>query len=43
MSWGDDEEREILIACGVKDIRRSCIISHLSIILKFHLLFIQIS
>ncbi|XP_068988668.1 WD repeat-containing protein 74 [Bombus flavifrons] len=21
MSWGDDEEREILIACGVKDIR----------------------
>lgn len=22
MSWGDDDEREILIGCGVKDIRR---------------------
>lgn len=32
MSWGDDDEREILIGCGVKDIRRLYIINNLSII-----------
>lgn len=29
MSWGDDDEREILIGCGVKDIRRLYIINNL--------------
>ena len=40
MSWGDDEEREVLIGCGVKDIRRLYIISNLSTALKFNLSFI---
>lgn len=31
MSWGDDDEREILIGCGVKDIRRLYMINNLSI------------
>lgn len=35
MSWGDDDEREILIGCGVKDIRRLYIKSNLSIIYNY--------
>lgn len=35
MSWGDDDEREILIGCGVKDIRRLYIMSNLSIIYNY--------
>lgn len=30
ISWGDDEEKEILIACGVKGTRRLYIMSNLS-------------
>lgn len=37
MSWGDDEEKEILIACGVKGIRRLYIINF-SIKVKLNLM-----
>ena len=40
MSWGDDEEREVLIGCGVKNIRRLYIISNLSAAMNFNLSFV---
>lgn len=28
ISWGDDEEKEVLVACGVKGVRRLYIINN---------------